>query len=162
HRFLNIGFSQRRAAVTMYLWFATLAGAALATRFIPFHAHGRWNPGAALAAGAIYLLAFASSVYIVYLLEIVKLANPRIRRRARTPSARCSIRRTIASSSSATSRSRTTSCSNSRAGGDPAGAAVDSRAGVGRRRRQVEARDPGLGAQQQEPLRREPEGAAAD
>src|SRR5438132_3799213 len=61
HRFLNIGFSQRRAAVTMYAWFATLAGAALATRFIPFHAHGRWNPVAALGAGSIYLLAFASS-----------------------------------------------------------------------------------------------------
>src|SRR5438132_574785 len=61
HRFLNIGFSQRRAAVTMYAWFATLAGAALATRFIPFHAHGRWHVGAVLAAGAIYLLAFASS-----------------------------------------------------------------------------------------------------
>ena len=83
HRFLNIGFSQRRAALTMYLWFAMLAGAALATRFIPFHAHGRWHAGAALAAGAIYLLALASSVYIVYLLEIVKLANPRIRRRER-------------------------------------------------------------------------------
>jgi hypothetical protein len=32
---------------------------------------------------AIGLTALAGSVYIVYLLEIVKLANPRIRRRER-------------------------------------------------------------------------------
>src|SRR5438105_3691564 len=81
HRFVNIGFSQRRAAVYMYAWFATLAGSALATRFIPFHAHGRWHLGAVVAAGAIYVAALAASLYIVYLLEIVKLANPRIRRR---------------------------------------------------------------------------------
>src|SRR3989441_2584809 len=81
HRFVNIGFSQRRAALYMYAWFATLAAAALATRFVPFHAHGRWHIGPALAAGAIYLTALAASIYIVYLLEIVKLANPRIRRR---------------------------------------------------------------------------------
>ena len=45
HRFANIGFSQRRAAVYMYGWCAVLAGAALATRFIPFRAHGIWHPG---------------------------------------------------------------------------------------------------------------------
>ena len=43
HRFLNIGFSQRRAAVTMWLWCASLAGAALATRFVPFRAGGEWH-----------------------------------------------------------------------------------------------------------------------
>ena len=36
HRFLDVGFSQRRAAVTMWLWCLSLAGAALATRFVPF------------------------------------------------------------------------------------------------------------------------------
>ena len=44
HRFLNIGFSQRRAAVTMWLWCASLAGAALATRFVPFREGGRLAP----------------------------------------------------------------------------------------------------------------------
>ena len=34
---------------------------------------------------AIALGALAFSVYVVYLLEIVKLANPRIRRREREP-----------------------------------------------------------------------------
>ncbi len=81
HRFANIGFSQRRAAVYMYVWCAMLAGAALATRFIPFRAHGVWHVGPTLAVAAIGLAALAASIYIVYLLEIVKLANPRIRRR---------------------------------------------------------------------------------
>jgi len=81
HRFVNIGFSQRRAAVTMWAWCATLAAAALATRFIPFRAGGYWHPWETLAVAAIALAALAFSVYIVYLLEIVKLANPRIRRR---------------------------------------------------------------------------------
>src|SRR5574340_173867 len=83
HRFLNIGFSQRRAAVTMWLWCASLAGAALATRFVPFRAGGQWHPWWTLAVLAIALFALAFSVYVVYLLEIVKLMNPRIRRRER-------------------------------------------------------------------------------
>jgi UDP-GlcNAc:undecaprenyl-phosphate GlcNAc-1-phosphate transferase len=83
HRFLNIGFSQRRAAVTMWLWCASLAGAALATRFVPFREGGEWHPWETLAVVAIALFALAFSVYVVYLLEIVKLLNPRIRRRER-------------------------------------------------------------------------------
>jgi UDP-GlcNAc:undecaprenyl-phosphate/decaprenyl-phosphate GlcNAc-1-phosphate transferase len=83
HRFLNIGFSQRRAALTMWLWCASLAGAALATRFVPFREGGEWHVWETLAVLGIALFALAFSVYIVYLLEIVKLANPRIRRRER-------------------------------------------------------------------------------
>jgi len=81
HRFLNIGFSQRRAALTMWGWCAILAGAALATRFIHPHAHGDWQAGPTLAVALIGALALGASIYMVYLLEIVKLANPRIRRR---------------------------------------------------------------------------------
>jgi UDP-GlcNAc:undecaprenyl-phosphate/decaprenyl-phosphate GlcNAc-1-phosphate transferase len=83
HRFLNIGFSQRRAAVTMWLWCASLAGAALATRFVPFREGGEWNPWQTLVVIAIGFFALAFSVYVIYLLEIVKLMNPRIRRRER-------------------------------------------------------------------------------
>ncbi len=83
HRFLNIGFSQRRAAVTMWLWCASLAGAALATRFIPFRDGGEWHLWETLLVVAIALFALAFSVYVVYLLEIVKLMNPRIRKRER-------------------------------------------------------------------------------
>ena len=83
HRFLNIGFSQRRAAVTMWLWCLSLAGAALATRFVPFREGGEWHLWQTVAVLAIAFFALAFSVYVVYLLEIVKLANPRIRRRER-------------------------------------------------------------------------------
>src|SRR4051812_44336197 len=82
HRFMNIGFTQRRAVLTMYVWCGTLAAAALATRFIPPRPHGHWQLEPTLEAGAIGLAAIATSVYVVYVLEIVKVANPRIRRRA--------------------------------------------------------------------------------
>jgi UDP-GlcNAc:undecaprenyl-phosphate GlcNAc-1-phosphate transferase len=81
HRFLNIGFSQRRAALVMWGWTATLGAAALATAFIPFREGGEWHLWETLAVALIALVALAYSVYIVYLLEIVKLANPRVRRR---------------------------------------------------------------------------------
>ena len=81
HRFMNIGFSQRRAALTMWGWCAVLAGAALATRFIHPHAHGDWQTGPTVAVALIGAVALGASIYMVYLLEIVKLANPRIRRR---------------------------------------------------------------------------------
>jgi UDP-GlcNAc:undecaprenyl-phosphate GlcNAc-1-phosphate transferase len=79
-RFLRRGFSQRRATVTMWAWCATLAGAALATRFIPFRAGGEWHLWETIAAVAIAVAALGFSLYVVYLLEIVKLANPRVRR----------------------------------------------------------------------------------
>jgi UDP-GlcNAc:undecaprenyl-phosphate GlcNAc-1-phosphate transferase len=80
HRFLRRGFSQRRAAVTIWAWCATLAAAAFATRFVPFRAHGVWHPWWTLLAVAIGFLAVLFSVYVVYVLEIVKLGN-RIQRR---------------------------------------------------------------------------------
>jgi len=81
HRFLRRGFSQPRAAVTIWAWCASLAAAALATRFIPFRAHGVWHTWPTLAAAAIALVAIGFSVYVVYVLEIVKVANPYHRRR---------------------------------------------------------------------------------
>ncbi len=80
-RFLRRGFSQRRAALTMYAWCVTLAGAALATRFVPFREGGEWHLWPTLLAGAIGLVAVAFSVYVVYVLELVKLASRRGRRR---------------------------------------------------------------------------------
>jgi UDP-GlcNAc:undecaprenyl-phosphate GlcNAc-1-phosphate transferase len=86
HRFMNIGFTQTRAVLYLYFWVATLAAAALATRFLHFRRHGEWHFWPTLAAAAIGLVAVGSSLYMVYLLEIVKLANPRIRRRRREQS----------------------------------------------------------------------------
>ena len=73
HRFLRRGFSQRRAALTMWAWCGTLAAAALATRFIPFREGGTWHLWETLVAGAIGLVAVVFSFYVVYVLEIVKL-----------------------------------------------------------------------------------------
>jgi UDP-GlcNAc:undecaprenyl-phosphate GlcNAc-1-phosphate transferase len=81
HRFVDIGFSQRRAAMYIWLWCGTLAATALALRFIRPHQHGVWHPWRMLIVSAFGLIALAASVYMVYLLEIVKLANPRIRKR---------------------------------------------------------------------------------
>ncbi|MGH3008929.1 MAG: glycosyltransferase family 4 protein [Gaiellaceae bacterium] len=82
HRFLRRGFSQRRAAITIWAWCASLAAAAFATRFVPFRAHGVWHPWWTLLAAAIGLVAVLFSAYVVYVLEIVKLGN-RIQRRRR-------------------------------------------------------------------------------
>jgi UDP-GlcNAc:undecaprenyl-phosphate/decaprenyl-phosphate GlcNAc-1-phosphate transferase len=81
HRFLRIGFSHRRAVLHLWTWCATLAIAALATRFAPPHHHGHWNGtnvAVDLAAGT---LAVGFSVYVVGLLEIVDLSSVRPRRR---------------------------------------------------------------------------------
>ena len=94
HRFLNIGFSQPRAVAYIYVWCGTLAAAALATRFIRPHAHGSWHLWRTVAVLVIGLAALAASVYMVYLLEIVKLANPRIRRREEEARAAAAARRT--------------------------------------------------------------------
>jgi UDP-GlcNAc:undecaprenyl-phosphate/decaprenyl-phosphate GlcNAc-1-phosphate transferase len=81
HRFVNIGFSQRRAAFYIWLWCGTLSATALTLRFMRPHQHGEWHPWRTLIVSAVGLVALAASVYMIYLLEIIKLANPIIRRR---------------------------------------------------------------------------------
>jgi UDP-GlcNAc:undecaprenyl-phosphate GlcNAc-1-phosphate transferase len=81
HRFLRRGFSQPRAAFTIWGWCTVQAAAALATRFVPFRAHGVWHFWPTVVIGVIALAAIGFSVYVVYLLEIVKIANPIQRRR---------------------------------------------------------------------------------
>jgi UDP-GlcNAc:undecaprenyl-phosphate GlcNAc-1-phosphate transferase len=74
HRFSRIGFSQRRTVAYLYAWTSTLAGAALALRFVPYtDRHGHFRLGWSLVMAAILLLALAASVYLVYVLEILKL-----------------------------------------------------------------------------------------
>jgi UDP-GlcNAc:undecaprenyl-phosphate GlcNAc-1-phosphate transferase len=88
YRFLRRGFSQRGAALYMYAWCLTLAAAALATRFVPFRAHGVWHVWPTLVVAGIGLFALGASLYTVYLLEIVKLSGPRARRREQQARAR--------------------------------------------------------------------------
>lgn len=77
HRFRNIGFSQARAALYFYVWGVVLAGAALATRFVPFREGGQWHLWPTVLAAAIGVIAVASSVYMIYLLEILKVRRVR-------------------------------------------------------------------------------------
>jgi UDP-GlcNAc:undecaprenyl-phosphate/decaprenyl-phosphate GlcNAc-1-phosphate transferase len=81
HRFMRIGFSERRAVLYLWTWCGTLALAALATRFAPPHHHGRWSLTNVAIDAAAGLMAVTFSLYVVYVLEIVRLASPRARRR---------------------------------------------------------------------------------
>jgi len=81
HRFLRRGFSEPRAALTIWGWCIALAAGALATRFIPFREHGVWHLWPTIAAVAIGLVAVAFSIYVVYVLEIVKVGNRTSKRR---------------------------------------------------------------------------------
>jgi UDP-GlcNAc:undecaprenyl-phosphate/decaprenyl-phosphate GlcNAc-1-phosphate transferase len=74
HRFANIGFSQRKTALYIYGWTLTLAAVALALRFVPYSDHhGHFNLKWSLVLAATGVLAFAASVYLVLVLEILKL-----------------------------------------------------------------------------------------
>jgi UDP-GlcNAc:undecaprenyl-phosphate/decaprenyl-phosphate GlcNAc-1-phosphate transferase len=77
HRFRDIGFSQKRAALYFYAWGAILAGAALATRFVPFRAHGHWHLWSTVVVAIIAIVAVATSFYMVVVLEILKLRRLR-------------------------------------------------------------------------------------
>src|SRR5204863_7633989 len=76
HRFVDIGFSQRRAATYIWLWCGTLAATALALRFFKPHQHGGWHLWRTSVVGVFGLVDLVASLYMVYLLEIVKLSNP--------------------------------------------------------------------------------------
>jgi UDP-GlcNAc:undecaprenyl-phosphate/decaprenyl-phosphate GlcNAc-1-phosphate transferase len=73
HRMARIGFTPRRTLAYLYAWTLMLAGLALALRFIPYSDHhGHFRLGWTLLLIALGLIALASSVYLVYLLEILK------------------------------------------------------------------------------------------
>jgi UDP-GlcNAc:undecaprenyl-phosphate GlcNAc-1-phosphate transferase len=86
HRFANIGFSQRRTALTLYAWCIVLSAFALAIRFVPPHRHG-WTFSAVAILGVLGAVAVLSSVYVIYTLEILKLRRLRALRSARTAAA---------------------------------------------------------------------------
>jgi UDP-GlcNAc:undecaprenyl-phosphate/decaprenyl-phosphate GlcNAc-1-phosphate transferase len=78
HRFTRIGFSQRRTVLYLYAWSLSLAGLALALRFIPYSDRaGHLRAGWAVLMGVLGVLAVAASVYLVYVLEILKFKRLR-------------------------------------------------------------------------------------
>lgn len=73
HRMDRIGFSTRRTVLYLYAWTLLLAGLAIALRFVPYSDNGgRLHLGWTAVIGALGLVAIAASVYLVYVLEILK------------------------------------------------------------------------------------------
>jgi UDP-GlcNAc:undecaprenyl-phosphate/decaprenyl-phosphate GlcNAc-1-phosphate transferase len=80
HRMARMGYSQRRTVAYLYGWTLMLAGVAVALRFVPYSDHrGHYHLGWVLVMVAIGLVAIAASVYLIYVLEILKFKNRRAR-----------------------------------------------------------------------------------
>ncbi len=78
HRFHRMGFSQRQTVLYLYAWTITMAGLAVALRFIPYSDDsGHLDPGWTAAIAACFVVALAASAYLVYVLEILKLRRLR-------------------------------------------------------------------------------------
>jgi UDP-GlcNAc:undecaprenyl-phosphate GlcNAc-1-phosphate transferase len=87
HRMARIGFSVRRSVMYLYTWTLMLAGLALALRFLPYtNHHGKLDVGWCAALVAYGLLVAAASVYLVYVLEIVKFRGRTMWQSGRRPS----------------------------------------------------------------------------
>ena len=62
----------------LYGWTVTMAAVAVALRFIPYtDDRGHFNPGWTLVIGACLAVALAASMYLVLVLEILKLRRVR-------------------------------------------------------------------------------------
>jgi UDP-GlcNAc:undecaprenyl-phosphate GlcNAc-1-phosphate transferase len=73
HRFHRIGFSQRRTVLYLYAWTVIMAGDAVALRFVPYSERsGHLRAGWAVFMAGLLVLGLAASVYLVYVLEILK------------------------------------------------------------------------------------------
>ena len=84
HRMARMGYSQRRTVAYLYGWTLMLAGVAVALRFVPYSNHnGHYYLGWSIVMGVILLAGLAASVYLVYVLEILKFKSMRIRVRRR-------------------------------------------------------------------------------
>jgi len=80
HRLANLGFSQRRTLAYLYGWTLVLAALALALRFVPYSDnHGHFNAPWTVVMIACLLAAMAASIYVVVVLEILKLRTERLR-----------------------------------------------------------------------------------
>jgi UDP-GlcNAc:undecaprenyl-phosphate GlcNAc-1-phosphate transferase len=82
HRMARIGFSQRRTLAYLYGWTVLLAGLAVALRFVPYHDHAyphHYHLGWLLLVIALAVAALAASVYLVFVLEILKFKRVRMR-----------------------------------------------------------------------------------
>jgi UDP-GlcNAc:undecaprenyl-phosphate/decaprenyl-phosphate GlcNAc-1-phosphate transferase len=72
HRFMRIGFSERRTAAYLHVWAALLAAYAMLVRFVPARPRGDWDLANSLVVAGAGLFVIAASVWMVYTLEILK------------------------------------------------------------------------------------------
>jgi UDP-GlcNAc:undecaprenyl-phosphate GlcNAc-1-phosphate transferase len=72
HRFMRIGLSQRRTAAYLHLWAALLSAYALLLRFRPPRPHGAWDTTNTIVALVGGVIVVATSIWMVYTLEILK------------------------------------------------------------------------------------------
>ena len=80
HRLDRIGFSQRRTVLYLYAWTMIMGGLALALRFVPYNDdQGQFNVKWSLVMVGMGLVALAASLYLVYVLEILKFRRLRAR-----------------------------------------------------------------------------------
>jgi UDP-GlcNAc:undecaprenyl-phosphate GlcNAc-1-phosphate transferase len=80
HRMARIGFSQRRTVLYLYAWTVCLAAIGVALRFVPYSDHhGHLHAGWTLFMVGLGLVGVAASVYLVYVLEILKFKGLRTR-----------------------------------------------------------------------------------
>ena len=80
HRMADIGFSQRRTLAYLYGWTVVMSLLALALRFVPYSDnHCHFDLFWSVVMAFLGLLALAASVYLVDVLEILKLRQARLR-----------------------------------------------------------------------------------
>jgi UDP-GlcNAc:undecaprenyl-phosphate GlcNAc-1-phosphate transferase len=83
HRFMRIGFTQRRTAAYLHLWALLLAAYAILLRFEPPRPRGQWETDNTLIAIGVGVIVLAASVWMVYTLEILKSRHLQLLRRGR-------------------------------------------------------------------------------
>ncbi|HEX5821837.1 MAG TPA: MraY family glycosyltransferase [Solirubrobacterales bacterium] len=80
HRMARIGFSPRRTIAYLYGWTLILAGVALALRFVPYtDNHGHFRTGWTIFMAACLIGALVASIYVIQVLEILKMKGFRRR-----------------------------------------------------------------------------------
>ncbi len=72
HRFMRIGFSQRRTAAYLHLWAIMLSAYAILVRFRSPRPQGEWDVGNVVLVSALGVLVAVASVWMAYTLEILK------------------------------------------------------------------------------------------
>jgi UDP-GlcNAc:undecaprenyl-phosphate/decaprenyl-phosphate GlcNAc-1-phosphate transferase len=98
HRMARIGFSPRRTITYLYGWTLVLAGVALALRFVPYtDNHGHFDAFWTAFMAACLLGALAASVYVINVLEILKMKGFRLRQMlgARVPAPAAPMEREV-------------------------------------------------------------------